>query len=140
MKKLSPNMIFLILLLVVALPEATALMLYKYTGDPTFRPLGLANKTTVSGDAPQKMLEILVRINIGADIPEPVTQDYIQQRLTKALDIYNIDFRLKFQSVAGNKVNVTYIVRHNKFGPYRLANASAGIPAALAALRAMQRP
>lgn len=140
MRQLSPNMLLLILIAAVALPETAALILYKYTGDPTYRPLGLANKPTMHGDAPQNALEVLVRVSIGTDSPESITQGYIQQRLTKALDIYDIDFRMKFQSVAGSGINVTYIVAHNKFGPYRFANASAGIPAALAAFRGLQRP
>lgn len=133
-------MLLLILILGVTLPAASAFLLYKYTGDPTLRPFGLTKNSLAQGDGHQAMLEILVQVDVGSDSSALLTNSDIQQRLTDALDIYEVDFRLKIRRVPGNGINVTYIVKHNKFGPYRIVDASGGIPAALAALRAMQRP
>jgi hypothetical protein len=140
MGKSRPNFLLLVLVLATALPASAALMLYKFTGDPTLRPFGLTKNSLAEGDNAQAVLEILVQLDWGVDVPATVLRDDVRQRLGNALDIYDIDFRLKFSSVPGPEINVTYVVEHNQFGPYRFHNASQGIPSALAAFRAMKQP
>ncbi|MGR3662789.1 MAG: hypothetical protein ACU0CA_16645 [Paracoccaceae bacterium] len=139
MKKLSPNMLLIILLSVIALPEAAALMLYKYTGDPTLRPFGISKFSLSESDRAHALTEILVRVDWGAGVPSSIQRDDVGKQLGKALEIYDIAFRLNFQRVSGDDINVTYTVGHNEIGPYRFQNASRGIPAALSAYRSMKK-
>jgi len=138
MKKLSPNMLLFILLPAIALPEAAALMLDKYTDDPTFRPFGISKFSLSQSSEAHAMNEVLVRIDWGSGVPATIQRDDVGKRLGKALEVYDIEFRLKFSDNTGGEIGVTYIVGHNKFGPYLFQNASQGIPAALAAYRSMK--
>lgn len=132
-------MLLLILIPAIALPEAAALLLYKYTGDPTFRPFGISKNSLDQSDGQQAMNEVLVHIDWGAKVNSAISRQDVQHQIRKALDIYNIDFRLKFNNVTGQEINVTYIVEHNKFGPYLFQNASRGISAAVTAYRSMAK-
>lgn len=133
------NILLLLLVLATALPASAALMLYKFTGDPTLQPFGLTKNSLTEGDSAQAMLEIVVRLDWGVDVPASILRNDIRQQLGKALGIYDIDFRLNFKAVPGKEINVTFVVEHNEFGPYRFQNASHGITAALAAFRSMKR-
>ena len=138
MIKLQPNILLVVLVLATALPASAALMLYKFTGDPTLRPFGLTKNSLAEGDSAQAMLEIFVRLDWGADVPATILRNDVREQISKALDIYDIEFRLNFKTVPGRRINVTYIVEHNEFGPYGFQNASRGIPSALAAFRSMK--
>ena len=138
MASLRPSILLPILVVVAALPAAAALFLYKYTGDPSLRPLGVTKNSLSESDTPQAMLEILVRVDLGKDVATSASQDEVRQILGKALSIYNIDFRIQFRKIPGRNIAVTYIIRNNKIGPYPLHRASQGIPAALAAFQAMR--
>jgi hypothetical protein len=128
------------LVVAVAMPAAAALSFYKFTGDPSLRPLGVTKNSLDAGAAPQAMLEILVRVDWGRDLAGSLQQDDVRQLLGKALSIYDIDFRIQFRKVSGRDVGVTYLIGRNAIGPYRLHNASQGIPAALSAFQAMRPP
>lgn len=126
------------LIVATGLPATAALLYYMYTGDPTLRPFGISKNSLSRSDTPQALLEILVRVEWGQSAPGTTSRAGVRQILHKAMGIYEIDYRVQFRETAGDQIKVFYIVEHNRLGPYPLHNAAQGIPAALAAFRAMR--
>lgn len=133
MADFSNKLIVPALILATALPALASLAYFRFSGDVTFRPLGITTaklaETRVSGVS----RSITVQIEWGTDANSPNSQEQVKQALTKALNVYPGDFLVRFQEVEGNSVQVYFLVDRSRVGPYRLQNLSTGIPAAVAA-------
>lgn len=119
-----------------ALPTIGALTYYSFTGDPTVRPLGIS-KQALDRFIPSSgaELEIRVILNWGEQNRLRQNQDEVIALIGRNLDSYDVDYSFQFLPVPGPEVSLYYQVRGSRIGPYAIARAAEGIPAAISALR-----
>ncbi len=135
MPKRRLNILIPTIILAVTLPEAIALGIYYYTGDPTLLPLGITKTGLSEAPVSQNTRAITVFIEWGANATTPNSRDQVGKALHQAMRIYEVEYRVRFKTVPGEAVRIHFLVDSNRIGPYALSNVASGIPLALAAFR-----
>ena len=127
--------IVLALALGAALPTILSIWYYLFTGDPTFRPLGISKAALEHFDPPESPLDIVVAVGWGADARPRQTEDQLAGAIGRSLAVYDVAFRFRHFSIEGDQVLVWYIIRQTELGPYPAGQAAKGLSAAVTALR-----
>ncbi len=139
MSRTQINLFLAGLIFAVTLPAMSALIYYKISGDPTFRPLGITVASLTEGLIGSTSRGITVRIEWGENANTSTTQAQVYATLENALALYPMDFLVRFHNNNGSDIRVYFVVEGSRIGPYRLQNISSGIPAALAAFNMTKR-
>ncbi len=134
------NMIIPAMTIAVALPALLSLAYYKFTGDPTLRPLGVTLDSLAEVETKGYSGGVTVEINWGRDAQTPNSRAQVSRALEKALSIYPVDYRVRIREIPGDRVEVYFKTGSTRIGPYPLSNVAAGIPPVLDAYNLAQRP
>jgi hypothetical protein len=133
------NLIVPILTIIVALPALLSLAYYRFTGDPTLRPLGVTIESLTEAATPGYTSGITVEILWGRNATSPSSRAQISRALEKALSIYPVDYRVRIREKDGDRIEVYFKTGSSSIGPYSLANVAAGIPPVLEAYNLSNR-
>lgn len=134
------NLLLPAIIIAVALPGSAAYLYYRATKDPTLRPLGVTKEELAATMGEEHVLDIVVQIDWGRARQTTAPESDLESAISRALSAFGVDYRFRHRDVAGEAVQVTYIVAHNRFGPYTPARAAEGIRAAVSTLQMMTPP
>ncbi len=134
------NLLLLAIIIVVAMPGTGAYLYYRATKDPTLRPLGVTKEELAATLGDEHVLDIVVQIDWGRDRQSRSPKSDLERAISRTLSAFAVDHRFRHKDVAGDSVQITYVVAHNQFGPYTPARAAEGIRAAVSAMQIMQPP
>lgn len=129
------NLILPALIIAVALPATSAYTYFLTTRDPTLRPLGITREELAATFGEGHVLDITVEVDWGQDAVFAESREALQRMLSRSLTAANAEHHFLLRDVPGDRVLITYVVGYNRFGPYHLTEAAAGINAAVAALK-----
>ena len=123
----------------IVLPAVIALAAYYITKNPHFRPLGITTEKLSNADWESQSGTVIAEVTIGAGAsPQSSQRDY-SEALKTTFDRLGTDLRVDFLSKPNSsEITVTYIVGASRIGPYPIANAAAGVKAAVRAQRMAQ--
>ena len=135
MTRMRAVRILLALILGVATPTLASLGYFWMTGDPTFRPLGLSKTALDSFETERAKMDILAEVYWGQDAKASHSKPEVRRMLSQAIGAYDVDYRVNFNTTAGDKISVVYVVLGSRLGPYPISQAGRGIGPAVSALR-----
>ena len=135
MPKRRLSLVLPVLIVVIGLPATVSWAYYKFTGDPTLRPLGVTLSSLRESEVAGFEAAMVVTIDWGRDARSPNTPREVEGALHRALKSYQIDYQIRRRSVAGDRIHVYFDAGPNRFGPYSLADVAAGIPVAVEAVQ-----
>ncbi len=122
-------------ILAVALPGAASYLYYRFTGDPTMRPLAVTISSLADAGVLERDHRIFVIVHWGRDGKYAFHPGDVKAALVKALSVYPYKFSISFKDAPGDQIEVSYEVGESRLGPYPLRDAANGIPAAIDAMR-----
>ena len=131
------NLLLPAIIIAVALPGTAAYLYYRATKDPTLRPLGVTKEELAATMGDEHVLDIVVQIDWGRDRRSHSPKSDLEGAISRTLSAFAVDHRFRHKDVSGDKVQITYVVAHNRFGPYTPARAAEGVRAAFAAMQIM---
>ena len=131
------NLLLPAIIAAVALPGTAAYLYYRATKNPTLRPLGVTKEELAATMGEEHVLDIVVQINWGRDRASRTPRPDLELAISRTLSAFAVDHRFRHKEVSGDVVQITYVVAHNRFGPYSPARAAEGIRAAVAAIQIM---
>ncbi|MFV2001775.1 MAG: hypothetical protein ACC619_02220 [Paracoccaceae bacterium] len=134
------DLIIPIAILAVALPGVTSVTYYWLTDDPALRPLDVSITSLATATSRENTRAITVSVLWGEASSSPNSRQQVAKALHRAMRIYDVDYRVRFQPVPGRNIKVRFIVDDQTVGTYPLGNVAAGIPVALAAFRINNDP
>ncbi|WP_424970111.1 hypothetical protein [Dinoroseobacter sp. S76] len=108
----------LTIIVCTALPATSAYLLYKYTDNPTLRPLGITKEQLVRVPGEASSIAIRVNVDWGRDQPPGASQSDLRQIIANTLFNFTDDFVIKFREVPGADVGVNFAVGANSYGPF----------------------
>ncbi len=131
------NLLLPAIIFAVALPATAAYLYYRATKDPTLRPLGVTKEELAATLGDEHVLDIVVEIDWGQNRMLATPKSEVEQAISQTLSAFALDHRFRHRDVPGEAVQITYVVAHNRFGPYTPVRAAEGIRAAVAAMQIM---
>ena len=134
------NIILPAAILAVALPGVASYLYYRFTGDPTLRPLAVTISNLADAGLIERDHRIFAVVHWGRDGKYAFHPGDVKAALARALSVYPYKFSIRFEDAPGNQVQISYEVGESRIGPYPLRDAARGIPAAIDAMRISPAP
>ena len=128
-----------IMIAAIALPGTAAYLYFRYTQDPTLRPLGLTQEALAKTRNATEAFGITVRIDWGRESKFQNTPEHLELLIGRTLTSLDVEHHFRHEIVNGRHVRITYVVGQNRFGPFAPDHAADGIRASIAALRMTQK-
>ncbi|SFJ55250.1 hypothetical protein [Celeribacter neptunius] len=117
----------------IVTPAVLALTAYFITKNPSLRPLGITvDRLSEAGQLENNGLIIAV-VDIGSESRKASSKTQYEAAIEKAFNQLNAEVRVKFRTIPGSNVNVTYLVGESRIGPFPASRASEGILPAIEA-------
>ena len=137
------NLIRVILIVFfLASPAVGIKILSMYSSDPYLQPLALTKQGV---DAAEKdngaggHARIAIHVNWGRQVTGSLTREQLQHTLAATLRQQTELLYIEFHEAPGSKVDVTFVVGPNSYGPLPPARMIDGLNSALIALRMTNR-
>ncbi len=129
------NLLLPAMIVAVALPGSSAYLYYRATKDPTLRPLAVTKEELAKTRGESHVVDIVVQIDWGRDVQASISRPDLERAIARTFDAFAVDHRFRHTDVAGDSVQITYVVGPNRYGPYTPPSAAQGIRAAVAAMK-----
>ncbi len=130
-------------ILILALPAVTLSVLSNYYDAPYLQPLDLTEEgfaTANAGTAGTGLARIDVQVDWGRDWPGTLTQTQLRDVIATTLQAQTKHYSFDFVDVPGARIEVTFIVGRNIYGPFPPGQMVSGINSALIALKMTNGP
>lgn len=138
------NLIRVILaILLLATPAVSLRILSIYINAPYLQPLALTQEGLAAageGEDGGGFTRIDVHVGWGRDWNGGMTQDQLRNVIAVTLNPQTEFYHFEFDDQPGEKIDVTFVVGPNRYGPYPPGRMITGIRSALAALRLTNGP
>jgi hypothetical protein len=127
---------FFVAISILAAPAVTIRILSSYNNAPYLLPLSQTQENT---DLESGLARIDVQVDWGQDWPGTMTQVMLRDVIVTSLDAQTDRYNVDFETSPGERVEITFIVGHNKYGPVHPQQLAGAIFSAVSALRLANR-
>lgn len=127
----------------LAAPAMTVRFLSSFYDLPHLLPLGLTEQNVAAarrngyGDTSAR---INVTVDWGRDWSGAITQERLREVIAQTLSAQTKMYHIQFEDARGDRIDVTFAVGPNKYGPFSLGQMASGVQSALIALRMTNGP
>ena len=140
----NPRTFFKVMLAValLAAPAVSLHVLTNYYDAPHLQPLALTSETAAVLDEAHgggPFARIDVNVDWGTEWNETLTPEALRQKLVNTLKHQTNHYQFNFNDIPGDRVDVTFVVGPNSYGPFPPGGMISGITSALVALRTTNR-
>ena len=132
----------LLVILLLAAPALGFRVLSYFSDDPYLQPLDLTVEGLAKvGDGPEsRHTTVEVNVGWGRQYSGAITQDHLKNVIATSLESQTSYYKFRFHDVPGRRINVSFLVGNNRYGPFAPGGMVDGIDAALIALRMTNGP